>query len=78
MPSKYIPRRIWSKAQALLGELQTQHWSQLGGKQLKAQLPNVVSFRLSRDYRMLWYPDGRYRVLSHAAYNRALALGRVS
>ena len=42
MPSKYIPRRIWSKAQALLGELQTQHWSQLGGKQLKAQLPNVV------------------------------------
>ena len=77
MAHEYIPVRIQRKAKDLLAALQDTHWSQLGGKELKPCLPRVISFRLSRDYRMLWHPGGKTRILSHAAYNRALALGRV-
>lgn len=75
MANKYVPTRICRKAQALLRDLKHSHWSKLGGKEVKPQQPRVVSFRLSRDYRMLWYPNGEHKVRSHAQYTRALAIG---
>ena len=72
---KYIPVRIRRKARAILEDLKSQHWSQLGGKEVKPQQPRVISFRLSRDYRRLWYPSGKHKILSHADYTRQLAIG---